>query len=72
MKVSTDKCKVLTPQSQNISFEGEPIKNVNEFIFVGSLIPGNASELHRRIGLASCIFERIKRTIWSNTKYQCK
>ena len=67
----TDKCKLMTLQNQNISLDIEPIKNV--FVFLGSLIPVSASELHRKITLASSAFGiEINRAIWSKTKISKK
>ena len=50
MKINTDKCEVMTLQDQNVNFGGEPIKNVNKFIFLGSLIPSKGLDIKRRIG----------------------
>ena len=51
MKINIDKCKVITLQDQNVNFGVEPMKNVNKFIFLGSLIPCRGLDIDRRIGL---------------------
>ena len=53
----------MAPQFQNVSLNGEPIENVTDCDFLGSLMPGSASEIHHKIGLARSAFERLKRTI---------
>ena len=72
MKINTIKFKVITLQDQNVSFGGEPIKNVNKFIFLGNLRPGSKLDIDCRIGLACCAFAGLKRTICSNTKISTK
>ena len=66
VKISTDKWKVLTPQSQNVSLNGETIGNVYKFIFLVSLIPYSACEIRRRIGLD------IKMSDWNINKNKGK
>ena len=54
----------MPSQDQNVSLVGEPIENVNRFIYLGSLIPGSGLDVDCRIGLASSAFERLKRIIF--------
>ena len=62
----------MPSQDQNVSLVGEPIENVNTFIYLGSLIPGSGLDVDCRIGLASSAFEKLKRIIFSNTKITIK
>ena len=62
----------MTLQDPNVSLSGEPIENVNKFIFLGSLRPISGLDVDCRIGLAGSEFAGLKRTICSNTKISTK
>ena len=64
--------KIDTRQDQNVSLGGEPIENVNKFIFSRSLIRGSGLDFDHRTATAISEFARLKRTIFSNTKISIK
>ena len=68
MKINPDKCKIITSDGGNIQINSENVKKVEEFTFLGSVVPGTSSDINRRIGLASSAFGRLKDKIWSNKK----
>ena len=39
MKINTDKCKVISNSHSNITIENENVENVEEFKFLGSVVP---------------------------------
>ena len=50
MKINTDKYEAMTLQDQTVHLGGEPIENINKFIFLGSSIPNRGLDIDRRIG----------------------
>ena len=66
MKINFGKCKVLTPSNDNIVIHGELLENVNNFIYLGSLVPDTTKDIERRIALALTAFGRLRKSIWSN------
>jgi hypothetical protein len=68
MKVNSAKCNVISNDPDNIQIDGENVKKVQQFVFLGSVVPGTTSDVKRRIGLASSAFGRLKEKIWSNRK----
>jgi len=65
MKVNPDKCQIIFPTNVAIQIDNKVVGNVEEKTFLGSDIPESSSDVRRRIGLASAIFERLKDTIGS-------
>ena len=65
MKINAGKCKVISPSEEDIFIENHPIEKVNEFVFLGSVVPGSASDIKRRIALASVASGRLKDKIWN-------
>ena len=64
MKINAVKCKVISPSEEDIFIENHPIEKVNEFVFLGSVVPGSASDIKRRIAIASVSFGRLQNKIW--------
>ena len=59
MKINVDKCKVLTSANDNIAIEGKQLENVDNFAYLGSLVPSVSEDVDRRICLASSAFGRL-------------
>ena len=65
MKINVRKCKIISNDQRDIMIEGSPVEKTEEFVFLGSLIPGTEPDVNRRIMLASSAFGRLKDSIWS-------
>ena len=67
LKINASKCKILSPESQDtIEINGEPVENVDQFVFLGSVVPNTSDDVKRRIALASSAFGRLKDNVWRN------
>ncbi len=66
MKINGAKCKILSPSDQRIVIDGQEVEHVEEFTFLGSVVPDSAADVKRRIGLASTAFGRLREAIWKN------
>ena len=66
MKINFDKCKVLTSSNDNLVIHRELLKNVNNFVYLGSSVPDTTKDIERRIALALTAFSRLRKSIWSN------
>ena len=64
MKINGAKCKIISPSDQRIVIDGEEVEHVEEFVFLGSVVPNSAKDVIRRIGLASTAFGRLREAIW--------
>ena len=61
MKINATKCKVISTDNDNIEIAGKNIDRIDEeFVFLGSVVPGTAHDVARRIALASVAFGRLK------------
>ena len=65
MKINGAKCKILSPLQDKIDIDGDEVEHVEEFVFLGSVVPDSTSDVNRRIALASTAFGRLNPTIWS-------
>ena len=65
MKINTDKCKVISNSHANITIENENVENVEEFKFLGSVIPNSPLDVKKRIATANSAFGRLKKSVWS-------
>ena len=72
LKVNQTKCKVLTSETRNITIDGNSVENVDNFVFLGSVVPDTADDVKRRIALASSAFGRLKEKIWRNRSIPLK
>ena len=64
MKINVKKCKVISPETDNITTEGNDIEKVESFTYLGSAVPGTESDAKRRIVLASTAFGNLKENIF--------
>ena len=65
MKICTDKCKVISNSHTNITIENENVENVEEFKFLGSVVPNSSLDVKRRIATANSAFGKLKKSVWS-------
>ena len=65
MKVNPAKCKIISIDPDDIQIDGKKVDKVDQFVFLGSIVPGTTSEIKRHIGLASTAFGRLKQRFWS-------
>ena len=72
MKINSSKCKILTKENDEIYINNNEVEQVNEFTFLGSIVPGTTSDVKRRINLASSSFGRLSKTIWQNAYISIK
>ena len=61
MKLNTEKFKVISDSTTNLTIENEEIKIVKEFKLLGSLVPNSSEDVKRRIALASVACGRLHR-----------
>ena len=67
------KCKAITEEEANeITLDSKAVEKVQEFVFLGSVVPGTSSDIKRRIALASIAFEKLKYNIWSRKSIPLK
>jgi hypothetical protein len=64
MKINADKCRIISTDDRIINIGGKDIDHVEEFVFLGSVVPGTSSDVCRRISLAAVSFGRLKDSIW--------
>jgi len=64
MKINGAKCKIISPSDQQINIDGQEVEHVEEFVFLGSVVPDSAADIKRRIALASVAFGRLREAIW--------
>ena len=64
MKINAGKCKIISPTDEQILIEGRSIEHVEQFTFLGSVVPYCTSDISRRIALASSAFGRLRENIW--------
>ena len=68
MKINGAKCKLMSPSNDSLSIDGLQVGSVEEFVFLGSVVPGTSSDIKRRIALASQAFGRLRASIWSERR----
>ena len=57
----------MTPEhNAEIKVDSKNVTKVDEFIFLGSIVPDCEADVKRRISLASQAFGRLRKTIWSS------
>ena len=56
---------IITPDSQDIMIGGNAVKKVNQFVFLGSLVPGISADVKRRIALATVALGKLSNKFWS-------
>ena len=50
--------------NNNINIDGAQIESVDEFVFLGSVVPDTSTDVKRRTALASSAFGRLKKAVW--------
>ena len=67
LKINAPKCKLITEEeTEEIEIEQNSVDKVNNFIFLGSSVPGTSSDIERRLALACNAFGRLKTKIFSS------
>lgn len=67
LKINGDKCKVISDEElHEITVDDKAIDKVQEFVFLGSVLPGTSSDINRRIALATVAFGKLKKNIWAH------
>ena len=67
LKINAPKCKLITEEeTEEIEIEQNIVDKVNNFVFLGSSVPGTSSDIERRLALACNAFGRLKTKIFSN------
>ena len=65
LKINADKCRIISSDLRDIQVEGKTVKKVEEFVFLGSLVPSTNADIRRMISLASIAFGKLRNSIWS-------
>ena len=65
MRINVDKCKVLSENDGQVYIAGAAVEKVNNFVFLGSVVPGTSGDVKRRVALASSAFGRLRKSVWS-------
>ena len=66
MKINTAKCRIMTIDDEETSIDGNPIEKVEDFVFLGSVVPSVTNDVKRRTNLAYWAFGRLRNNIWTN------
>ena len=75
LKINSDKCKVMTKEiNEAIEVNNQTVEKVENFVFLGSVVPNTSDDVKRRIALASSAFGRLRANIWNrkDIPYQIK
>ena len=64
MKINIDKCKVLSQNDRPIHIEGVTVENLENFVFLGSVVPDTGEDILRRTALTFTSFGRLRRSVW--------
>ena len=65
LKINGAKCKIITDEVIDfIKLDNNNVEKVQEFTFLGSVVPGTSSDVNRRLALAHVAFGRLKKNIW--------
>ena len=67
MKISTEKCKVISGSTTNLIIENEETEIVKQFKYLWSLVPKSSEDVKRSIALAS-----FKKSAWSGRDISVK
>ena len=59
MKINGGKCKVISTSTDIIKIDGKNVDHVEEFVFLGSVVPDTSADAMRRIALAASAFGRL-------------
>ena len=64
MKINGGKCKIISTSTDSIKIDGKNVDHVEEFVFLGSVVPDTSADVMRRIALAASAFGRLQKVIW--------
>ena len=64
MKINRGKCKIISTSTDSIKIDGKNVDHVEEFVFLGSVVPDTSADVMRRIALAASAFGRLQKVIW--------
>ena len=67
LKINPLKCAVLTTEKNDIKIGINIVPKVNQFKFLGSLVPNCQEDVLHRISIASQAFGRLRETIWTSS-----
>ena len=67
LKINPLKCAILTTENKDIKFGNNIVSKVNQFTFVGSLVPNCPDDVLQIISMASQAFGRLREIIWTST-----
>ena len=65
MRVNADKCKTITSDQNPLMISNSVVEAIEQFTFLGSVVPDTTSDIKRRIALANAAFGKLKNNIWS-------
>ena len=65
VKINGAKCRVISPDDDDIQIDNTPVEKVDTFVFLGSSLPGTQEDVERRIAMASIAFGRLRQSVWS-------
>ena len=66
MKINTAKRRIMTNDDEEISIDGNSIEKVEDFVFLGSVVPSVTKDVKRRTNPASWAFSILRNNIWTN------
>ncbi|KAK3865205.1 hypothetical protein Pcinc_029177, partial [Petrolisthes cinctipes] len=64
LKINAGKSKTMSPSNEVIAIDNEDLEHVEEFTFLGSVVPGSESNI-KWTALAAAAFGRLRRTVWN-------
>ncbi|KAK3867541.1 hypothetical protein Pcinc_026997 [Petrolisthes cinctipes] len=62
LKINAGKSKTMSPLNEVIAIDNEDLEHVEEFTFMGSVVPGSESDI-KRTALAAAAFGRLRRMV---------
>ncbi|KAK3877922.1 hypothetical protein Pcinc_017390 [Petrolisthes cinctipes] len=66
LKINPLKCAVMSSSSDNIEIDNKTVPKVDEFKFLGSMIPDCSQDMQHKITLASMAFGRLRNKVWTS------
>ena len=52
MKINREKCKIISTSLDSIGIDGRDVHHVQEFVFLGSVVPDTSADIMRTIAFA--------------------
>ena len=69
MKINTEKYKVISDSTTNLTIENVEMEILIGFKFLGSLVPNSSDDVKRRIASANSVFGRLKKKCMATQRY---